>query len=87
MGRMAGSEGPRRKISVTLSLEAFAMIDEIAASRGGNYCSRIVEEAVRMYFGKLTKDGSLGGRPIKVRPSRFSGGHGVAAPTRKPNGG
>lgn len=71
MPRMAGSDGPKRKVSLTLSQEAFDMIEQVAAARGGNYYSRIVEEAIRVYHARLMKDGTLS-RSIQVRASRIA---------------
>lgn len=74
MRKMAGSDEPKRKIGISISPEAFEMMEQIAKSRGGSYYSRILEEALRDYHAKLVRAGSLASEPIKVRPARVSDG-------------
>jgi metal-responsive CopG/Arc/MetJ family transcriptional regulator len=53
---MTGNDGARRKISISISEEALAMIEQMAQSQGGSFVSHVIEDCVRQTHRRWEKE-------------------------------
>ena len=70
MPRMTGSDGERVKTSISISAEAFRMIEEMAQSQGGSYVSHVIEDAVRQLHKRWQKENRRRPTVPKRAPTR-----------------